>query len=323
LRLYDHFARLTKWLYDVQIYRETRLRVASLPKHMANATWQSWIEFESSKRLLGGLFVLSIVGMVIFDVAPGFDVTQDLEFEEFHDEALWKAATAGEWRELHASSRRPGGESHRSIREIVLHVISESGTTDAGGGGAPTNRASAFSELVVAHAIVLHMHQLLGVAQSFCRRGSETYLDSFSSSLLSVGLKSLARCQEMLLADANDSLDGPLDWVQMPLLSSCQAMLRIAHIRLFRVTADFNRLSLISPEPTVMEASVARFAATRLERSPVLLTVVSKCVEEFAILVRMGPILVHKTAALDWSVQNAIACWECGMSSLPCFQMMV
>ncbi|KAJ1324710.1 hypothetical protein MN608_09413 [Microdochium nivale] len=292
----------------VLIYHETRLRVLSQPRDMAEATWQSWTEFESWKRLLGGLYVLSVISAVIFDVCPGFNATRDLDFEEFHDEALWNATTAGEWRELLPRSRR---SDYRSICEIVMDVISDNGTDAVD--TSPYN-TSAFSGFIVMHAVVLHMQQLLGVAQSFCRSSSNSGgSDSFSSSLQRIGLRSLARCQQLLTSSEEAEPDVPTAQMQASLLFSCQAVLRMAHIRLFRAAVDFDRLALISPEPTAVEASVAKFASAKLERGPLLLTAVAKFLEGFNISVRAGYMLVRKTAALHCSVQHAVSGWECAL----------
>ncbi|KAH7013876.1 hypothetical protein EDB80DRAFT_569690 [Ilyonectria destructans] len=288
-----------------------RMRLALLEEttDLLNITWKAWIQRESRKRLLGGIYIISTLEMVMYDVNPGFNASQDLDIEVFHDESLWNAASTNEWRELRIHHIK---QEYPTLKEVLTDVMSE----DLHGAKTEPYHVSPLSALLVMHAVVVHMRQILQVAQAFARDSftSMPGRDLLGSSLLDTALRSLARC-EMLLKGGRHQNPPELndDEAETSLVFNCQAMLRIAYIRLFNAAIGFNKLSLITEDPGAVEVSVSLFATAKLERSAHLLNAVGTSFEGFCTPVRMGHMLVRKTAAFRWGVEHAVAGWDCAL----------
>lgn len=93
---------------------------------------------------------------------------------------------------------------------------------------------------------------------------------------------------------------------------NCQAVLRIAYIRLFKPASPSNRIRLISSDAAEVETSITSFVMAEMERSDALLDGVFKSSEGLRIPVNLGHMLIRKTAAFHWGVEHAIAGWESG-----------
>ncbi|WYZ35104.1 hypothetical protein EsH8_I_001380 [Colletotrichum jinshuiense] len=89
---------------------------------LLNTTWTDWVQRESLKRLLGGIYVANTVNAIIYGVNPVFNTTKDLELEHFHDENLWNATSENEWRELRRSYKK---RNHRTAKDILEDLLSE------------------------------------------------------------------------------------------------------------------------------------------------------------------------------------------------------
>lgn len=276
-------------------------------------SWQKWIEYESWKRLLGGLLVLSTLIMVLFDINPGFNATQDLEFEPFDDEAIWNATSTNEWREIRTSSlNQQHGQGRRTMKGVLMDIMSKGNYQSS----KTPYQVSAFSALVLMHGVVVHMWQRLQVSQAFAisfeSSSPGNSSDTIGSTLLDSAMRTLERCGNFLRSTASDV--NPLDAgdVETSLAFNCQAILRIAYIRLFKPSNPSNTINLMSLDAQEMDDAITSFVTTKMERGPHLLDAVTQCFEGLRIPVRLGHMLVRKTAAFRWSVEHAIAGWESG-----------
>lgn len=301
------------------MYNKARMALGGNSTNPSRMSWYEWIERESWKRLLGGLIVASTLSMVLFDVNPGFNATQDLEFETYDDEAIWNAASSTEWREIRASSlNQQHPERRRTMKEVLVDIMLE--------GKYHPNTApyqvSALSALILMHGVVVHMWQRLQVSQAFATPLGSTFLpdtssDKLSSSLLDSAMRTLKRCGNFLAS--NGSEVNPLDSAdeETSLAFNCQAILRIAYIRLFKPISPTNGINLLSLNPDEMDEAITSFVTAKIERGPHFLHAVTQCVEGLRIPVKLGHMLVRKTAAFRWSVEHAIAGWESGAYSGP------
>ncbi|KAM5353478.1 hypothetical protein ACJ41O_000128 [Fusarium nematophilum] len=253
--------------------------------------------------------------MIVYGISPGFNATDDIEFETFHDERLWNAETASEWRELLPS--QAGQDTQiRTVKEVMQDIILEEKRES----GPSSYRISPFSMLVVMHAVVVHMWQRLQVLQATAplRSAPDPAGGPLRSSLITAALQSLSRCRELLRLNKDQSCRrDPDDSMERSMIFTCQAMLRIAYTNLLRTGVNFNRLSLTSTDPTLVETAVSAFATTKLVRSPQLITAVAESFEGVKIPVKLGHRLVRKTAAFRWSIEHAVAAWEGGMRNPP------
>ncbi|CVK96638.1 uncharacterized protein FMAN_10968 [Fusarium mangiferae] len=291
--------------YYVLLYKRTRTALASSSVDVSRLTWHQWIERESWKRLLGGLFFTSALTMVLFDVNPGFNATQDLEFEAFHDEAMWDASSANEWRQVRlASIKKHPAQHHRTMKEVLVDVMLEGRYHS----DTAPYQVSAFSALILMHGVVVHMWQRLQVTHAIWSLDGP---DLLGSSLMDSSMAILSRCDAFLkrAGSVTQSLDSD-EHDETSLVFNCQAVLRIAYVSLFRTVNSSAHISLMSTDAAEMDDAIVSFVAGELDRSPQILNAVVKCFEGLRIPVKMGTMLVRKTAAFRWSVEHAISGWE-------------
>ncbi|KAM0185130.1 hypothetical protein ACHAPI_012280 [Fusarium lateritium] len=287
------------------LYNRTRKALGGSSTDTNRLTWQQWIERESWKRLLGGLFLVSTLTMVLFDVNPGLNATQDLEFEMFHDETLWDATSANEWRQARAACYNKYPDQHRrTMKEVLIDLMLEGRYHS----DTAPYQVSAFSALVLMHGIVVQMWQRLQVSYAM---QSKTGTNFLGSSLMDSSMATLARCSAFLKSTGYETggLDSEED-EETSLVFNCQAVLRIAYIRLFQNIGPSTRISFISRDAAEMDEAIALFVNHEIDRSPQMLSAVTKCFEGLSIPVKLGTMLIRKTAAFRWSVEHAVAGWE-------------
>ncbi|KAB5563484.1 hypothetical protein GE09DRAFT_1275707, partial [Coniochaeta sp. 2T2.1] len=290
------------------VYNKTRLSLAAENLDITKMTWSSWVRRESWKRLLGGIYVASTVHVIIWDNNPCFNTTTDLEIEVLHDESLWNAKTEAEWSELRANQHQ---QDYQTLRDGLASIMSDS---KADSPRITACRLSPFTALLLMHAVVVHVWQVVQVAQALAPTTSPGR-DPVSSLLMSAAVRSLARSHELLInaAQSEEAEDEKGQEEGTSQIFNCQATLRMAYIRLFSVANGVTRPSLMTSDPAAVKAFASSFAVTKLERSPQLFDAVVKAFEGLRIPVRMGHMLVRKTAALRWSPAHAIAGWDCAL----------
>ncbi|KAF0319369.1 hypothetical protein GQ607_013337 [Colletotrichum asianum] len=287
------------------IYNQARNKLNSEKAKLSTMEWSRWIERESWKRVLGGIYVAGTLRMVIYGINPIFNASNDLEVECFHEETLWNAQSSSEWLSL-----RPKHEHQEvgTMRDLVEGVLSD----DQKRSRLDIARVSHFSLLILTHAVMVHMRQLYQISQTsaLCAFSSQSFL---GQSLLKTGLESLSRCYNLLQMPQQDRLEDLDDKEIVSLRFSSYGILRAAYIRLFDITTGFDRLTLMAEDPKVIETSVAILAEAPLERDRFLLDAVEKTLEGFQIPFRMGHMLMRKTAAFRWSIEHAVAAWDAGL----------
>ncbi|KAM5354806.1 hypothetical protein ACJ41O_001452 [Fusarium nematophilum] len=294
------------------VYKKAMVTITSHNKDLSLMTRHSWIRRESWKRLLGGIFATSTLTMILFDVNPGFNATQDLDFEALNDEALWNAASPDEWRELWTSLKQQHGLPRRTMKEVLGDIMVQGNYSS----NAAPYHVSTFSTLVLMNAVVVQMWQRLQISLAFSASWWSSSLlapgqDPLGSWLLENTMMSLERCEAFLRrAESEFNRSETEDDKELMLVFNSQAVLRIAYMRLFKPVDPSSRINLTSTDAVEMESSIASFLAARMERGPGLLDVVTKSFEGLRVSVKLGYMLVRKTAAFRWGVENAIAGWE-------------
>ncbi|KAK1536010.1 hypothetical protein CPAR01_09552 [Colletotrichum paranaense] len=299
-RLWDLALRLIE-----PLYAKMRRQLQEDNADLLSSTWADWVQRESWKRLLGAIYVTNTVNTIIYGLSPAFNASQDLEIEHFHDENLWNALSANEWRELRAAYRK---KNSRTTKDILKDVLAEN-TDDC---SFESYNISPFSALILVHAILIHTWQLSQLSETsaiFSFR-SITGTSSLGSSLLSNALISLDRCHGLLKQTREGQLEDMDDNDITSLCFSSHAILRAAYIRLFDNTKSFDRLCLLAEDPSTMNSNVTTFANTKLERNIDCVKVIEKTLEGIQLPVKMGHMLIRKTAAFRWSVEHAVAAWD-------------
>ncbi|CAK7210085.1 hypothetical protein SBRCBS47491_000651 [Sporothrix bragantina] len=289
------------------LYGKTRVALAAQDPDITKMTWDVWICRESWKRLLGGIYVASTVHLIIWDINPYVNTSQDLEIEVLHEESLWNAKTEAEWADQTANQPR---QDYRTLKDGLASIMSDS---EPDSPRIAACRLSPFTALLLMHAVVVHVWQLVQVAHTLSPSTSGALgRDPVSSLLMNSAFRSLARSHEMLV-DAEDPT-GASHEEGTSQIFNCHATLRMAYIRVFSMAHGFERPSLLtSSDPVAAKAFASQFATTKFERSPQLFNAVVKAFEGLSIPVRMGHMLVRKTAALRWSPAHAISGWDCAL----------
>jgi hypothetical protein len=263
--------------------------------------WEDWIGRESSKRLLCGMFIVSNLISTTFGINPGFSHTNDLDFEMLYEESLWNARSAQEWNQLKSPQPRV------TIRETMAHMIFNEFPPEL---QQPFPvRISSFTRLLMMHAVNIHMWNLLQITRSASSKFHDTILRSAFSTL--------SRCEALVsIAFGNDKPDNFLTATASDsLMFNSQALLRIAYIRLFSSTNSFDRLTLLSDNPQDIATAVQAYVIAPQKRdfNINLMQSVTKAFEMLLITVKIGYLLLRKTAALSWSIEHAIAGWDAAL----------
>lgn len=259
------------------------------------------------KRTLGGIYIVTTLMMAVYDINPILNATSDLELENFHDERLWNAESAQDWQKLRTSYPH---QNHTTIRSILTDVIS----ADEDAHEAKFYQISPFSALIVMHAMTTHMWHRLQLLDSFMSFSftQDRSRDWETSWFVDNALRSLSKCQSVLKRSREKHGQDSENFSESPLMFSCQAILRIAYMRLFNAAGAFNRLCLVDVDPAVVDASASAFAALMLKRTPQMLNIVRQAFEGLKVPIQMGHMLVRKTAAFRWGVEHAVAAWDSG-----------
>jgi len=122
----------------------------------------------------------------------------------------------------------------------------------------------------------------------------------------------LARCYALLTADRSER-EHTSDDPEGPLIFNCLALLRSAYVRVFTGAGNFNRMLLLSEEPLQVAKSIEEYVTGIQERTPFLTRAVDKAYGGLLTPIKAGYLLVQKTAALTWSVEHAVAAWDCAL----------
>lgn len=275
-------------------------------------TWREYVLRESHKRVLCAINIISNLAMVVYDMTPGFINPEDLDFEMPDEEDLWNSKSDSEWRGLWEAHDQ---QHTRSLRSVLTDIVSGNHNDNAWSSDQPY-QLTAFAGLVLMHAVCIHMWTALqftravGVYSTFGIVGNV----SLRAIIFSTGISTLSRCQKSLLRDDKDGkpIEPLWDVSDGPLLFNCQAILRIAYTRLFLPEFPFRRMIMIVGSVDEVDEAAAAYVASPLERNDLYTKAAAKACQGFLTPVRMGHLLVRKTAAFAWSVEHAVAGWDSG-----------
>jgi hypothetical protein len=247
---------------------------------------------------------MSSLLMLTYDLAPICTVTQDIEVDMPDPENLWEATSADHWQEL-MSQRTDTPITVRSAMRQLLFAIDDSGTQ------AESNKWSPYATCVVMHAVNIHMWNVMQVTQSFSVFGidgyDETQFRPHQVTMVEIGL---ARCHN-LLTNHSASEEISADDAEGPLLFNCLAMLRSAYVRVFTGTGSFDRIILLSSDERAITIAIRLFISNVQERNPFMTKAISKAFDAFHTPIKLGYLIVRKTAAFNWSLEHAVSAWDC------------
>ena len=253
------------------------------------------------------MFVCSSLLVLIYDVPPGVGITHDLEFESPSEEKLWNAATAEEWRSLNGLRLSSPRRTIRSVMEDML-----AGKTNDNAGNGALYYVSGFTTLIIIHALNMYAWNLSQLSQ-ICMSQSSDLSGVTSNTLVTNALHTFARCHEVLELAKPSGIESFWNNPEGPLLLNCEAMLRVAYTRLFLSGGMPEGLVLLLNPPSHNVRLLEEFVASPQERTPLINKVMANMCEAFSVPAKAGYLLVQKTAAINWSVEHAVAGWGCGM----------
>ncbi|KAJ5032721.1 uncharacterized protein L3040_009315 [Drepanopeziza brunnea f. sp. 'multigermtubi'] len=288
-------------------YRVRRCALALRP-HSPSTTYEEWVLRETSKRILYSMFIMSSLMTVIYDLCPVFGVTQDLDIEILDAECLWEAANKEQWESFRRSQR---AQSPRfTIRDALAHLIH--GKEQMAVDGQPV-KWSGFATAMVFHAVNVHNWNVMQSTQSLTAFAvDEQNNKTLKAALVSQVDVSLARCYALVTADRAErerSSDDP----EGPLMFNCIALLRSAYVRVFTGAGSFNRMMLLGGNPAQVAGEIQAFLSSSQERSLLVTRAAEMAYGGLLTPVKAGYILVQKTAALTWSIEHAVAAWDCAL----------
>ncbi|KAJ5936002.1 hypothetical protein N7454_005300 [Penicillium verhagenii] len=267
--------------------------------------WKEWIEFEETKRTLCAMFIFSDMLLITFDITPGFVVDRDLIIEIPDRESLWNATSAEKWEDLNHDLPDPPDQTIKNVVERITKIPRGNELVFE------PCYMTGFSALVVMHAVDVYLWHLNKLVQpASCFPLGVWPHDDLRTTLLHSATLILERCQAMLLAGRGDEGKICLDNPGHNIVFNCEAVLRIAFSRLLPVGHSFNRLALLMNDRDDIMRAVQEYSTAPLERTNFVTKAAKMAYDGFLGPVTIGTLLVRKTAALDWSVDQAIAGWD-------------
>ncbi|VUC37786.1 unnamed protein product [Clonostachys rosea] len=295
------------------VYSAALASAAERKTRVEHMSWQEWAEHESWNRTLGAIFIVSTLTMVMYDVNPGCIISRNLRMEPFAEEALWAASTDEEWRRLRvASSAQRGQVGSRTLKDILVDLMTGHVTPL----GNITYLVSPFSAVVLMHAVVVHMWQRFQVSQGlsdFWGSSASSTTDSnvLSAAFLDNTMQSLARCELFIRRGRDAEFQTGSDLLgESSLVSECEAMLTIAHTRLFHPAIASVRFGLTDSDPSETNASIRLFVTENMDRNLIVLELVAKCLDGLKLPVSRGGLKVQRKVPMQWGAERAVAGWE-------------
>lgn len=293
------------------------LTISQIGVNSEAGRWEDWITRECHKRVLCATLILSNILTAVYDTNPGLLTFEDLDFEMSNHESLWNAKDEQHWQDL----RDAYGISNngKTLKDVLADIMSMEQDEDP----KIHNKyhLSAFPALVVVHAVCTQMwtcdHLVRTLGCPPLRGARDDGSGHLRELLRSRSISILTRCQRMLSCSEGreDGAEEEPSWDHPdgPLLFNCQAALRIAYARLFVPSKPFHRLVLITSDGCTIDEAAQAYAASPQERSSLFAQAAAKAAQGFLTPVQIGHMLVRKTAALSWSVEHAIAGWDCAL----------
>ncbi|KAK2731417.1 hypothetical protein FQN55_004696 [Onygenales sp. PD_40] len=232
-----------------------KARLSSKIRHEAESSWATWIDYESSKRLLCAMFVISSLLTTVYDIAPCISMSQLLELEIPDQEFLWDVPDERTWSELMRCHEPLRGSKFNDILSPLIYGQE----THAMDGYA--TRLSNFAATVIAHAVTMHVWNIKQCSPSSLNIANEPHtkyqLQGFSytqtEALLSRSCQFLTRhCLQ--IGDDYGSSD-------ILMFLNGVAVLRSGFARAFTDIGIFDRALLLSSETLDVVSACKQYAS--------------------------------------------------------------
>lgn len=259
------------------------------------------------------MFIQSSLLVLLYDFPPGFSITRDLEIELLDQEKLWNAPSAEHWRNLQAKEPVLPARTIRNVMEDMLAGKIYNDNNNDNNNNESLYYVSGFTGLVIIHAVNVYAWNL-GQLGHLHFAPSRDLSGVASNTILTNALTTLARCGEVLQIARPEGTESFWNSSEGPLLLNCEAILRVAHSRLFLSASMPEGVALLLNNPPDNVRLLTKFVAAPQERTILITKVMISMCEAFSVPSKAGYLLVQKTAAINWSIEHAVAGWSCGKS---------
>jgi len=288
------------------MHRATLSACARAHDHIS-LSWEDWVEIETCKRLLCCIYIISSLNSATYDLAPGFSGFRDLNFEVPVEEAIWQAQTREEWRLLIGTRVGVTATLSAVLSQLVLghETVSSSQIF---------SHLGTFAITVLMHGVNVHMYYLAQSRSTVMMNNVDASIDyAVRLSHHTQTEKALSKCQEFLKIWqlANDDSDHTRQ--EESLIFNCQALLRLSYVRVFSGMRSFNRAALLYENPDLITSVINAYLGEGRDRSTFSAKAAEQVMFCFTTPIRAGHMLTRKTAAFTWSVEHAVASWECNL----------
>ncbi|KAF3400554.1 Transcriptional regulator ADR1 [Talaromyces pinophilus] len=286
------------------IQREFSSRKAALlatSKPESNG-WSDWISRESSKRLLFGMFVISSLLTLTYNISPCISTTEELKIEMPADEHVWMAADEDEWKRAMVAKESPKIDVYTALTKVLFgkdfDLDSES-------------QWSAYAVNVLMHAVDIHMWHITQSTQSFMSFSADAKEEEQMKALCTSQTEAaLSRCYMILAHRGSSNGENSWDDVEGPLLFNGMSVLRSCYVRAFTGSGGFDRAMLFNNDEQAAYAAARNYIKSDQVRTPFLSGAVSQALDGLLYPLQMIHKFSEKETTLGRSVEHALAIWD-------------
>jgi hypothetical protein len=257
-------------------------------------------------RLLCGIFILNSLVSVTFKTTPRLNIFPDAELEMPGEEILWTADTEDDWQNLMNVSPPI---SRMSLMDAVTQLaLGQENHCDI-------TKWSDFTITTVMHAVNIYLWHSKQCAQLVPEHHAIQ-----TSSLAAEEVRNrqseciLSRCRGIFPgqdSEQEQSLDEPGGSRR----SNGFASLRMGYIQTCVTERTLNCMILFSADEEYVMHEIAEYINCGQKQSSLATRTAELALDGLATAVQAGPILAKKIACLTWSIDHAIADWDCGTLS--------
>ncbi|KAJ9149311.1 Zinc finger C2H2-type protein [Pleurostoma richardsiae] len=270
-------------------------------------SWKEWISFETEKRVLCGIYILSSLNSATYGTPPSFTQLRDLDFEVPAHEVLWEAETKEEWERL-MSERSPGKSP--SISAVLREILPEKSRE------LPQQifaHIGSFAAIVIMHGFRVHMHSYAQISLPLSHL--DVGIPGFATHT-SLGVQieeAITTCNEFL--NSWEAAHGELyqNLNEESPVFNCQSLLRLSFLSSFSCTWQFDHVTLLCQDKPTIQKVIDSYVTAPLPLGASLTKAAERAMFCFTAPVRAGHMLTRKMSAFTWSVEHAVACWVCNL----------
>lgn len=288
------------------IQREFSSRKAALlatPSLETNG-WTDWISRESSKRLLFGMFVISSLLTLTYNISPCISTTEELKIEMPADEHVWMATNEDEWKKALTARDSPNMDVYTALTKVLFGKDFDLDSE---------KQWSAYAVTVLMHAVNVHMWHITQSTQSFMSFSADAREEEQMKALCTSQTEAaLSRCYMILTHRRSSEREHYWDDIECPLLFNGMAVLRSCYVRAFTGSGSFDRSLLFNDDEQAAYTAARNYIKSDQVRTPFLAGAVAQALDGLLCPLQMINKLSEKENTLGRSLEHALAMWDTG-----------